>query len=150
MNLFKTKLLSSILALMVLYISSCGTILYPERTGQRKGKIDVAVAALDAVGLLFFLIPGIIAFVVDYNNGTIYLPPGKKGIGSIKPAYDLDKMIAIKTGNKHLTNSDIELTVKKHTGKSIDLSNPDVIVKRFDDKTKGKEISVAMGGGIKD
>jgi len=150
MNSFKNKLLSGMIALMVLYISSCGTILYPERTGQRKGKIDVAVAALDAVGLLFFVIPGIIAFVVDYNNGTIYLPPGKKGIVSIKSTSDLDKMIAIKTGNKHLTDSDIELAVKEHSGKSIDLSRPDVVVKRFDDETKGKEISVAMGGGIKD
>lgn len=149
MNFLKSKLLSGIIALMVLYISSCGTILYPERTGQRKGKIDVAVAALDAVGLLFFLIPGIIAFVVDYNNGTIYLPPGKKGIGSIKPTSELDKMIAIKTGNKHLTNSDIELTVKEHTGKSIDLSRSDVVVERFDNETKGKEISVAMGNRIK-
>lgn len=146
MKVFKSKLLNGIMALLVLYISSCGTILYPERKGQKPGKIDVAVAALDAVGLLFFIIPGVIAFVVDYNNGTIYLPPGKKNIISIKPKYDLDKMIVIKTNNTHLTESDIELTVKKHTGKSIDLSSPDVVVKRLDSETNGKELSVAMGG----
>jgi hypothetical protein len=149
MKVFKSKLLNGIIALMVLYISSCGTILYPERKGQKPGKIDVKVAALDAIGLLFFIIPGVIAFVIDYNNGTIYLPPGRKDSFSLKPVYDLDKMIAIKTSNKHLTEGDIELTVKKHTGKSIDLSSPDVIVKRFDNETNGTELSIAMGGRIK-
>ena len=31
---------------------------------------------LDAVGLLFFFVPGVIAFAVDFSNGTIYLPDG--------------------------------------------------------------------------
>ena len=52
----------------------CGTIMYPERKGQRGGKIDAGVAVLDGVGLLLFIIPGIIAFAIDFNNGTIYLP----------------------------------------------------------------------------
>src|SRR4030067_3820528 len=60
--------------------AGCGTIMYPERRGQKAGKIDVAVAALDAVGLLFFIIPGVIAFAVDFNNGTIYLPAAAKGL----------------------------------------------------------------------
>ncbi len=130
MNVFRSKLLNAVMATMVLYLSSCGTILYPERQGQKPGKIDVKVAALDAIGLLFFIIPGVIAFVVDYNNGTIYLPPGKSSLN--KPINNLDKMIAVKTGKKILTENDIELVVKEHTGKSIDLNSPDVIVKRVD------------------
>ena len=61
---------------LILQFVACGTILYPERKGQMNGRIDPSVALLDAVGLLFFLIPGIIAFAVDFSNGTIYLPGG--------------------------------------------------------------------------
>lgn len=59
---------------LVANLASCGTILYPERKGQRPGKIDPTVAVLDGVGLLFFIIPGVIAFAVDFNNNSIYLP----------------------------------------------------------------------------
>ena len=56
----------------------CGTILYPERRGQKEGRIDAGVAILDGIGLLFFIIPGVIAFAVDFGNGCIYLPRGGK------------------------------------------------------------------------
>lgn len=55
-------------------LSGCGTILYPERRGQSAGQLDPAVVILDGIGLLFFFVPGVIAFAVDFNNGTIYLP----------------------------------------------------------------------------
>lgn len=62
------------LALTATSLSACGTIMYPERKGQIDGKIDPTVAILDGIGLLLFLIPGVIAFAVDFSNGTIYLP----------------------------------------------------------------------------
>ena len=31
---------------------------------------------LDALGLFVWFIPGVIAFAVDFSNGTIYLPSG--------------------------------------------------------------------------
>lgn len=55
-------------------LSACGTIMYPERKGQIDGKIDPTVAILNGIGLLLFLVPGVIAFAVDFSNGTIYLP----------------------------------------------------------------------------
>jgi hypothetical protein len=55
--------------------TSCGTILHPERMGQRGGRLDPAIVALNGVGLLLFIVPGAIAFAVDFYNGTIYLPP---------------------------------------------------------------------------
>ena len=66
---------------------SCGTILYPERRGQKAGRLDVGVVLLDGLGLLFFLIPGVIAFAVDFATGTIYLPFFKDS----KARYDLAK-----------------------------------------------------------
>lgn len=67
-------LVGSSLSLLGLTVSGCGTILHPERKGQVNGKIDPGIAALDGLGLLLFFIPGIIAFAVDFSNGTIYLP----------------------------------------------------------------------------
>lgn len=61
---------------MIVNLASCGTILYPERKGQKAGQIDPGVAILDGVGLLFFIIPGVIAFAVDFSNNTIYMPHG--------------------------------------------------------------------------
>ncbi len=64
----------------MLNISACGTVLYPERKGQINGRLDAAVIALDAIGLLFFFVPGVVAFAVDFSNGTIYLPDGKTSL----------------------------------------------------------------------
>ncbi len=55
-------------------VAGCGTLLYPERRGQRGGRIDPAVAILNGIGLLFFIIPGAVAFAVDFITGAIYLP----------------------------------------------------------------------------
>ena len=55
----------------------CGTILYPERRGHKTGRIDPAVAVLDGVGCLLFIVPGLIAFAVDFATGAIYLPGGR-------------------------------------------------------------------------
>lgn len=60
-----------------LVLSGCGTIMHPERKGQVGGRIDPGVAVLDGIGLLFFFVPGVIAFAVDFSNGTIYLPGGR-------------------------------------------------------------------------
>lgn len=61
---------------IIFNLSACGTILYPERKGQVGGRLDVGVVLLNAVGLLVYFIPGVIAFAVDFSNGTIYLPGG--------------------------------------------------------------------------
>jgi hypothetical protein len=66
-----------IVAVLVLQLLGCGTIVYPERRSQPAGKLDTDIVLLDGVGLLFFLIPGVIAFAVDFATGAIYLPAGK-------------------------------------------------------------------------
>lgn len=76
-------------------MNGCGTILYPDRRGQTGGRIDIGVALLDAIGLLFFIIPGVIAFAVDFSTGAIYLP------GTSHAQNDNAKEIT-----KHLTKVD--------------------------------------------
>lgn len=96
-------------------LASCGTIMYPERNGQHAGSIDPLVAVLDGVGLLFFLIPGVIAFAVDFNNHSIYLPHGH---------------------HSHLTGKldkdGIEQFIRAQTGMSVDLRQANVEVIRLD------------------
>lgn len=79
MQRLTTKLLISALATtLLMQLTACGTILHPERKGQKSGQIDPAIAIFDGIGLLFFFLPGVIAFAVDFSNGTIYLPGGRQ------------------------------------------------------------------------
>ena len=58
--------------------SSCGTLLYPDRSdvdGDDR-RLDAAVIAMDGILLLFGILPGVIAFAVDAHTGALYLPPG--------------------------------------------------------------------------
>lgn len=101
----------------------CGTILYPERKNQSAGRLDWGVVALDAVGLLFFLVPGVIAFAVDFNNGTIYLPPEGTG-GPSQASTDFTQkspLTSIATSPQQLTPQVIEQTLARHTGRDIRL-----------------------------
>ena len=96
-------------------LSGCGTILYPDRIGQSHGPLDWKVVALDTVGLLLFLVPGVVAFIVDFHNGTIYLPPEQV------PMYDapvLSRKIPVE--KEKLTLPDIEAAVNERT--DLDLS----------------------------
>jgi hypothetical protein len=56
-------------------VTGCGTFLHSERCGRpHSNRIDWKIAALDGLGLLLFFVPGVVAFVVDFSTGTIYLP----------------------------------------------------------------------------
>ncbi len=52
--------------------TGCGTILYPERRGQAGGYVDTGVVVMDGLWCLAFLVPGVVAFIVDFGNGSIY------------------------------------------------------------------------------
>jgi hypothetical protein len=52
----------------------CGTVLHPERKGQISGRLDPGIIVLNGIGLFLFFVPGVIAFAIDFTNGTIYLP----------------------------------------------------------------------------
>ncbi len=99
-----------ICTVLVFQLAGCGTIMYPERKGQRGGKIDAGIAVLDGIGLLFFLIPGIIAYAVDFNNGTIYLP------GGAFSSLNQKDMRMIKFDPKTSSMAGIEKIIKNETG----------------------------------
>jgi hypothetical protein len=73
---FTSRRLRGLALAMVLPVSGCGYLIFGERAGQPPGdRLDWGIVALDAVGLLFGVIPGVIAFAVDFSTGCIYLPP---------------------------------------------------------------------------
>jgi hypothetical protein len=55
--------------------AGCGTFIHSERCGQpHSGHLDWKIVALDGLGLLLFFVPGVVAFVVDFCTGAIFLP----------------------------------------------------------------------------
>lgn len=112
---------------IALQAAGCGTILYPERRGQvdpgvivRGGvlQIDPGVAILDAVLLVFFVVPGIVAFAVDFSTGAIYLP--SKKTGSLELGENNDFIVAdihLEPINKAI----VEKYIREKTGMDIPL-----------------------------
>lgn len=77
----------SVLISVLFLTSSCGAIFYPERKGNTTN-VDPKVAVFDAIGLIFFIIPGVVAYAVDFATGCIYLSKGGSKHAEIIP---LDK-----------------------------------------------------------
>ncbi len=104
--------------------SGCGTILYPERKGQPAGSLDWGIVALDAIGLLLFFVPGVIAFAVDFNNGTIYLPSGSYG----QTPPDKHRILRpIVVPRSQLTPAAIEQLIARETQQVVTLSDDNYI-----------------------
>jgi hypothetical protein len=105
----------SVCIVLIAQLAGCGTLMYPERRGQRGGRIDAGVAVLDGIGLLFFIIPGVIAYAVDFSNGTIYLP-------GTTSSLDVKDIKQVKFDSKHYSAATIEKIIKRETGHVIKLS----------------------------
>jgi hypothetical protein len=113
-----------IIFVLVIQLAACGTILYPERRGQTSGRIDPGVAILDGIGLLFFVIPGIIAFAVDFTTGTIYLP------GTARSSLEREKIRHVRFDPERCDLARLEMIIKKETGHDVGLDGDNVIVSR--------------------
>jgi hypothetical protein len=99
------------------FLASCGTVLYPERRGQPAGRLDVGVMVLDGIGLLAFLVPGVIAFAVDFATGAIYLPPE---YALLDPGTGAG-LRTVQSDPAELTPERVEAVVREQTGKVISL-----------------------------
>lgn len=106
------------LSTFTLLSTGCATILHPERKGQPHGPLDWKMVALDAVGLIFFFVPGVIAFAVDFNNGSIYLPPDHYGESQPPGRADLTEFAVPR---RQLSLPDIEQTVSSHLQRPVQL-----------------------------
>ena len=114
---------ASVCAITTLGLSlGCGTILYPERRGQRThARVDTGVAVMDACWCLL-IIPGVIAFAVDFSNGAIYLPGGQADANSLK---------VVRTPTAHPDAASIERVVQQQTGLAIRLGDPTLLRRKL-------------------
>ena len=103
------KLLTALVA--AAFLTSCGTILYPERHGQRGDRIDPAVLILDGLLLFFFVIPGVVAYAIDFYTGAVYLT-NRRGEVSV-----------LQVDPGQLGDATIEALLRELTGKSIRLDD---------------------------
>jgi len=130
MNKFYRGLCVVLTAVLSLQSVSCGTLLYPERRGQTAGRLDVGVVLLDAVGLLCFLIPGVIAFAVDFSSGAIYLPAGKSAKSS-----DLENgMRVVRFDPKNYTPKTLEELISREAGREFHFSDERIKVTELKDR----------------
>ena len=127
-NKFARALLVGIVSFQLV---SCGTLIYPERRGQKAGRLDVGVVLLDTIGLFFFIIPGLVAFGVDLSTGAIYLPDEK---GAAKCTSIPGHLRVVKFHRGHLTPQKLEAILRKETGKDVHLGDPRLEIVRLKDK----------------
>lgn len=114
-----SRIFCAVLAVVISVQSiSCGTLLYPERRGQSAGRLDVGVVILDTIGLFFFLIPGIIAFTVDFSTGAIYLPSS-----SLRSSGAPGGMRVVRFDPKTCTPEMLEEIIRRETGKDFHFSD---------------------------
>lgn len=123
-----------VVAALLTQMTACGSIFFPDRRGQIDGKIDPVVVILDAVGLLFYVIPGLIAFGVDFATGAIYLSPGKTA--QIAP----EKLREAIGADGKVDNSKLQAILESELGRSFPLNDPRLI------QHKGSIQQLAMYG----
>lgn len=119
-----------IIVVLLTQLMGCGTLLYPERRGQKvHGDVDTRIAVLDGIGLLFFIIPGLIAFGVDFYTGAIYLRPGEKQVWGENQTQK--EILTLTVDPKHLNQKTIERIVSEHIGQRISLDDSKVQIWQF-------------------
>ena len=115
-----SRLIGGVLvATLLTQLSACGSIFYPDRRGQIDGKIDPAIAIANAVGLLFYVIPGLIALAIDFTTGAIYLP---EGTYSVAPERLQDAV----GSDGQIDNHKLKAIIEEQTGRQLPLLHPNL------------------------
>ena len=126
------KLISFLVCMLFFVQVGCGTILYPERRGQktptvdRLEQIDPLVVVLDGILLFGFLVPGVVAFGVDFSTGAIYLPTGETNFLKSKNEANRNDVHIVRVDPEQLNMDTIKRIVQEHTGCNIDFDSPNL------------------------
>ncbi|WP_417662024.1 polyribonucleotide nucleotidyltransferase [Pseudomonas sp.] len=122
-----TRILGCVLSASLLtQLSACGTLFYPDRRGQIEGKVDPVIVALDAIGILFYVLPGLIALGVDFATGAIYLPGGHTA------QVDPQALENLVDSQGQVDRAKLKALIMQKTGKNLPLDDPRVIEHRGD------------------
>lgn len=114
----RSRVIGGVLAVSLFtQLAACGTLFYPDRRGQIDGKIDPAIAVLNAVGLLFYVIPGLIAFGIDFATGAIYLPDDEYSMApeKLQEAIGADGVV---------DRARLKAIIEREIGRSLPLDDP--------------------------
>ena len=76
---------------------------------------------------MFAIVPGVIAFAVDFSNGCIYLPDRRHDDRSAQ-------LKQIKFDPKHTSLAQIERIIKDQTGQTVYLTQDNIQVSRLSSK----------------
>lgn len=118
----RSRVISGVLAATLLaQLSACGTLFYPDRRGQIEGRVDPAIVALNAIGILFYVIPGLIAFGVDFATGAIYLP------GGLNAQVDPQSLQDVVDADGNIDKAKLKALIETQTGQSLPLDDPRLI-----------------------
>lgn len=128
--MLKKSISLSLAGMLAIQLTACGTLFHAERKGQTPSdKIDPEVLILDCCGLLFGVIPGVVALVLDFNNKTIYYTKAEaRKLQASVETMDRSKMIAIRTDD--MSNEAIEKILSKELGRRVTLSGMQVVAAR--------------------
>ncbi|MDO9617818.1 MAG: polyribonucleotide nucleotidyltransferase [Pseudomonas sp.] len=110
-----------IVAALLTQLTACGTLFFPDRRGQIEGRIDPVVAGLNAIGILFYVLPGLIAFGIDFATGAIYLPGG---LTSQVDPQDLQNVV---DADGKIDAAKLKALIEVQTGHSLPLDDPRLI-----------------------
>jgi hypothetical protein len=124
----------AVIAALLSQLTACGTLFYPDRRGQIEGRVDPVIVALDAIGILFYVIPGLIAFGVDFATGAIYLPGGTTA--QVAP----EKLHEAISADGKVDNARLQAILESELGKHLPLDDPRLI------QHKGSTEQLAMYG----
>ncbi|MGH8437410.1 MAG: polyribonucleotide nucleotidyltransferase [Pseudomonas sp.] len=118
----RSRVIGGVLAVTLLtQLSACGTLFFPDRRGQIEGKIDPVVAGLNAIGILFYVLPGLIAFGIDFATGAIYLPEGQSA------QVDPQRLQETIGADGKVDNTRLKALIERETGHSLPLDDPRLV-----------------------
>ena len=124
----------AVIAALLSQLTACGTLFYPDRRGQIEGRVDPVIVALDAIGIIFYVLPGLIAFGVDFATGAIYLPGGTTA--QVAP----EKLHEAISADGKVDNARLQAILQSELGKHLPLDDPRLI------QHKGSTEQLAMYG----
>ena len=120
--MLKKSLVLSLAGIVAFVFSGCGTLFYPERkTAAASTQIDPTVLILDCCGLLFGIIPGAVALILDFNNNTIYFTKSEVKNRTSVDSLDRSEMIAVHVDK--MDRESIEAAIAQQVGHQISLDD---------------------------
>lgn len=97
-------------------VPGCATVLHPERQGNDIGPLDVGALILDILWFIPGIIPGIIALVVDFGTGAIYMGRHHhhhgRGLGGRQLAIRRGERLTVRAPRLSDGDDELEVTLR--------------------------------------